>query len=205
MSNPTRLLLRLFIPLLLLSGCGDAPPNLPSVGPTDNILAFGDSLTFGTGAQAGQSYPEVLTQLSTRRVIKSGVPGERTAEGKTRLQAVLDEHQPRIVLLCEGGNDILRRVPRKQIVTNLKEMIAMIRASGATPILLGVPAPGLFPDTASFYAEIANSEGVVIENEIITDVLKDRALKSDTIHPNSAGYRRIAERIDQLLRQGGAY
>ena len=87
---------------LTLSGCGAPVPKLPKLGPTDVVLAFGDSLTYGTGAGESESYPVVLSQLIGRQVVAAGFPGEVTAGGLERLPDVLDEVKPRILLLCIG-------------------------------------------------------------------------------------------------------
>lgn len=190
--------------LALLAACSGKSPKLPRLDASDIVLAFGDSLTFGTGAAETESYPAVLSDLIKRNVVRSGVPGEVTAHGLQRLPEALQSHKPKIVLLCLGGNDMLRRIDDKTIVSNLREMIQLIRRQGAAVVLLGVPKPAIFGGTAAFYADLAKELGVHYEGEIITAVLRDNGLKSDPIHPNALGYRRIAERLAAFLKKSGA-
>ena len=189
--------------LVLLAACSDAG-RLQPLPPGGVILAFGNSLTYGTGARDGESYPELLAGLTGRTVVRAGVPGEVTADGLRRLRGVLDRERPALVILCHGGNDILRKRPLEQAAANLREMIRLIRDSGAQVVMLGVPRFGLFLDTAEFYTEVAESEGVPIEADALPDVLSDNDLKSDAVHPNAAGYARLAQAIDGFLRAQGA-
>ena len=76
--------------LALTAGCGDKVPKIGKLAPADVIVAFGDSLTYGTGASEAESYPAVLGQLIGRTVVRAGVPGEVTAGGLARLQNVID-------------------------------------------------------------------------------------------------------------------
>ena len=96
--------------LALLAGCGGNVPRLGKLVASDVIVAFGDSLTFGTGASESESYPIVLGQLIARKVVRAGVPGEVTEGGLARLQDVIDEHKPKLMIVCLGGNDMLRKV-----------------------------------------------------------------------------------------------
>lgn len=189
--------------LLFLGGCGDGQATLTPL-PTDGvILAFGDSLTFGTGAPRDVSYPAVLEELAGRRVIGSGVPGELTSGGLARLPAELDKHEPALLILCHGGNDMLRRIGAKQMADNLRAMIALAHDRGVQVILVGVPKPGLFLSAAEIYGEIAAEAQIPIQAEALADILGDNALKSDAIHPNATGYRRLAEAIASLLQDVG--
>lgn len=190
--------------LVLLAACPSKSPQLPRVESNDVILAFGDSLTFGTGAAETQSYPVILSALIGRNVVRAGVPGEVTARGLQRLPSALATHKPKIVLLCLGGNDMLRKVDDQIIVANLREMIQLIRVQGAAVVLLGVPKPALFGGAAKIYGELADDLGVPYDGDIITSVLRAPGLKSDLIHPNAQGYRKIAEGIAALLKKSGA-
>ena len=190
--------------IFLLTACPGKSPPLPRVAAADVILAFGDSLTFGTGAAETESYPAVLGGLIGRNVVRAGVPGEVTAQGLQRLPSILDTHKPKLVLLCLGGNDMLRRTDDKTIAANLREMVQLIRRQGAAVVLLGVPKPALFGGAAKFYGELANELGVAYDSEIINNVLRDPGLKSDPIHPNAQGYRKIAEQLAEFLKKAGA-
>jgi lysophospholipase L1-like esterase len=197
---------RLFVALLavlFLAAC-DRGPTLPRLAPHDVIVAFGDSLTHGTGASPDTAYPAVLAALTGRTVINAGVPGDTTASALARLPAVLDQHKPRLVLLCLGGNDMLRRQPAAATENNLRLLVQTVRASGAEVVLIGVPEPKVFGGSPDFYARVAEDMRLPLEADVFNEVLKDNRLKADPIHANAAGYRVVAERLAQFLRDSGA-
>jgi lysophospholipase L1-like esterase len=189
--------------IALAAACGKTP-KLERLPNEAVVLAFGDSLTYGTGAAEAESYPAQLEQLIGRRVVRAGVPGEVTAQALARLPGVLDEHAPRLLLLCIGGNDFLRRTGRAQAEQNVRAMVKLARSRGIDVLLIGTPEPGLLVTPPAFYADIAEELGVPYEAAVIGEVLKDTALKSDPIHPNARGYRVIAERLAAALKQSGA-
>ena len=189
---------------VLLAGCGSGTPRVAKLGASDVVLAFGDSLTYGTGARSEDSYPVVLGQLIGRTVVRAGVPGEMTAGGLQRLPGVLDEYQPRLVIICLGGNDMLRKVAPANIEANLREILQLIKSRGLDVMLIGVPAPGLITSAPQFYEKLAQEFRVPYEGKVVTSVLYKAELKSDPVHPNAAGYRRMAEAVAKLLRDAGA-
>jgi lysophospholipase L1-like esterase len=186
------------------AACADKTHQLARLGPDDVVLAFGDSLTYGTGAAPEEAYPNVLGQLIRHRVVGAGVPGETTSDGLARLPAVLDEVQPRLLLLCMGGNDMLRRMDAATTEANLRAMAQLATARGIGVVLIGVPEPVPFGATAKVYTRVARELDIALEQQILQDVLFDRELKSDQIHPNARGYRRIAQALADLLQRAGA-
>ncbi len=168
------------------------------------MLAFGDSLTYGTGVDSENSYPSLLGTLIGREVINAGIPGETTRQGLARLPGVMSQYNPDLVILIEGGNDFLRRLPRKETRENLHRMVELIKSGGAQVILVAVPEPNLLLSSADLYEELARELRVPYLDGVLAEILSDRALKSDPIHPNQAGYRRLAEAIAVFLQEQGA-
>jgi lysophospholipase L1-like esterase len=188
----------------LLGGCGERVPRVPAVGPGEVIVAFGDSLTYGTGASESESYPAVLEQLIGRKVVRAGVPGEVTAQGLARLPALIEEYRPALVIVCLGGNDMLRKVDETQIRSNLRQIIIALKGRGISVVLVGVPRPALLTSAAAFYGELAQEYRLPYEGRVLNEVMHQLELKADLIHPNAKGYRRIAEAIAELLKKAGA-
>lgn len=198
-----RIVLACILTAYLMGGCGrDAA--LPVLAEDAVILAFGDSLTFGTGAQPDESYPSVLSRLTGRRVVNAGVPGEISADGLKRLPGELERHKPALLILCHGGNDFLRKTGAEQTAANVEAMIRLAQQRGAAVLLLGVPRPGLFLSAAEFYERAADDHGAAYLEDVIPDVLSDAGLKSDAVHPNKDGYHTLAEGIYALLQDAGS-
>ena len=189
--------------VLLAAGCGERP-KLERLPADAIVLAFGDSLTFGTGANEDESYPAQLERMIGRRVVRAGVPGEVTAQALARLPGTLDEHAPRLLLLCIGGNDFLRRLGNQQAERNVREMVRLARNRGVAVMLIATPEPGLTVTPPGFYSVIAKEFRLPYEDSVIGTVLRDASLKADPIHPNARGYRIIAERVAEQLKQSGA-
>ena len=188
---------------VLLSGCGDSSLQIEPLPYDGTILSFGDSLTYGTGVKRQESYPSVLQELTGRTVVNAGVPGELTAEGLKRLPGLLDKHQPDLLILIHGGNDMLRKKSLEKAVDNLRQMIEISRSKNVPVVMMAVPNPTLILSPADFYEELAEEMKVPIEVDAIADVLQYPSNKSDAVHPNAKGYRIMAESIYELLNSIG--
>lgn len=187
----------------LLASCGDA--SLKALEKGDVIVAFGDSLTAGRGVTEDMAYPAVLSELTGFTVINAGVSGETTDEGLLRLESVLDKEYPNLLILFEGGNDILQNKDLSQTKANLDDMITIARQKGVQVVLVGVPRKQLFSSTAELYDELADAHDLPIEDSIVASLLRKPAMKSDSVHFNVQGYRALAQAIATMLDEAGAF
>lgn len=173
--------------------------NLDSRGA--NIIAFGDSLTAGYGAQRGEDYPSRLSALIGGPVINAGVSGDTTQSALARLDNDVLARDPRIVIVGLGGNDFLGGVPIATTEANLREIVRKIENAGAMVVLLGFRFPSLTADYESMYERVAKDEGCLLVARILRGILNDSSMKSDAIHPNARGYALMAERIASPCRK----
>lgn len=203
---------RHFIAALLaaiaLVGCGEQA-KLTAIPRGAAVLAFGDSVTYGTGAGAGEDWPSRLAEATGWNVINAGVPGDTALAGKSRVGDLLETHRPDAVIVEIGGNDFLRRRAQSAVKEDLREILRQVKHSGARPILVAVPELSLLgviagrPDDAPIYAELAEEEGVPLIERVFADVLSQPELCADKIHPNAAGYAWMAAEIHKALQQIG--
>ena len=161
---------------LLLVACGDAPTVSP-LAPGATVLAFGDSLTRGTGAPAGSGYPEALGRMTGLRVIGEGIPGEVSSRGRSVSQPV------RNVVRRSWSSCAVAMTPcgicLRPKWENLQAMVAAIRAADADVVMLGVPERNLTLSAPAFYADVAEDLGVPIDLETLPGLMRDRSVKSD--------------------------
>ena len=199
------MLRKLFLLFLLsiLFSCSDTV-RLQPLDQDSIILAFGDSLTYGTGTSRNNAYPAVLERLTGRKVINAGIPGETSNRGVLRLANLIDQYQPDLVIICHGANDILRKLDLNRTRDNIQQMIDMVRLNNSQVILVGVPEFSLFLDTSPIYQSLAEQNKIPLEENSLSNIIGNNALKSDHIHPNSDGYRVLAENITSLLERSGA-
>jgi len=203
-----RIILRLcfFILLLTLLISCDSSDNgrLTALRPNDVLLAFGDSLTSGVGARPELGYPAQLNRLLSRKVVNAGVPGEISAEGARRLPGLLDQHKPELLIICHGGNDILRKLDREELRTNLRRMYEAANQRDIKVVLIAVPQLGFGLEDVKLYQELAEELKIPILQGTLAELLAINQYKSDPIHLNGQGYGKLAEAIADLLAENGA-
>ncbi|HKJ13914.1 MAG: arylesterase [Desulfobulbaceae bacterium] len=187
-----RNILPLLLASLLLTACGGPEP-VTLRG--DNIICFGDSLTFGTGAPRDKSYPAQLAEMIGQPVINSGIPGDTTDRALRRLERDVLSKSPRIVLITLGGNDLKNGVNKKTAFKNLKDIVDTIQASGALVVFGGIRL--LFWDRGyeEEYEKLAAETGALLVPDILGGLMGHEELMHDTIHPNGAGYKIMAQKF----------
>jgi lysophospholipase L1-like esterase len=197
-------LIATFAALLLFLNMKPSSPATEPLTADMTILAVGDSLTHGYGAPEGQSYPALLSKMTGYHIINAGVNGETSEEGLRRLPKLLATHHPKLTILCFGGNDILQRKSLAALKTNLIQMIEMTKASGSDVLLIAVPNMTLFGlDPLDLYEEIAQETDIPLLSGIFSEILSQPSLKSDQVHPNAAGYQKLAEAVYESLKENG--
>jgi len=174
---------------------------LVSIPMDTKILAFGDSITQGYRVAKNDSYPSQLSNLLHVDVTNAGVSAEVSQEGLRRLKKILETSKPNILLLCEGGNDILRKQDLKKTKENLAKMIRFAQEKNIYVILIGVPELGLLNlQTASLYQELADEFQIPLDSSL-EDILNDSDLKVDNVHPNKKGYEILSKSLATLISQ----
>lgn len=195
--------------ITLLPACGKRAPKTQALPAGSTVLALGDSLTSGVGASADAAYPAVLQQLTGWQVVNGGVSGDTTAQALARLPALLQEHQPRLVIVSIGGNDFLRQMSAGTAKDTIRQISRTARAGGAQVLLVGVPQVSLLvADTGSLkdhplYAELAEELKLPLHADGWAAVLSNPGLRADSVHANAQGYRQFAEGLAQALRKVG--
>lgn len=204
---------RRFIQLLLasviLAACSGREPGLAVIPRGSPVLAFGDSVTYGTGAAPGEDWPALLAANTGWQVENAGVPGDTAAAARERIGPLLEQWRPALVIVELGGNDFLRRRSAGDVKADLRQILRDIKARGALPVLVAVPELSLLavvagrPRDAALYRELAEEEKVPLIGDVFSAVLADPALRADQIHPNAQGYRKLADGLLAQLRRLG--
>jgi len=174
------------------------------------IVAFGDSLTAGFGADPGNSYPDFLQKDLDRaglpwHVVNAGVSGDTTSDGVNRLSEVLG-YKPKVVIVEFGGNDGLRGLPLETSRANLAQMVTTLQNSRAKVILAGMTLPPNYgPEyIRSFeqiYGDLARKYHARLIPFLLIDVATNRSLmQRDGLHPTAQGNEKVAETVMKYLK-----
>ncbi len=181
--------------LLLAAACGPDVPNLDSPGKT--IVCLGDSITSGFGAEPGQPFPALLAAKLDREVINEGVPGDTAEDGLARVDQAL-AHNPWMVIVELGGNDILQRVPPERTEAALRQVLDRLLAARVVPVLveLEVPFAGRYSDV---FERVEDDYDIPVVEGVLREILLDPALKADEVHPNAQGHVKLAEAVAEVV------
>lgn len=187
---------------IVLAACGGCQKftNDPPSG-NGPIVALGDSLTSGVGADEAGAYPDFLSRELGEPVLNRGVSGDTTEDGLRRLEKDVLAANPRVVIVWLGANDILRQLSEAQAVENLTQIVEAIQARGALVVLVGVPDAPFRPSLNDGVKRLAEEKGCVYVPNPLRGILIDPGLKSDQLHPNSRGYERVAGRIAKKVKK----
>jgi acyl-CoA thioesterase I len=194
--------------LTSIAACGESA-KYAAIPKGATVLILGDSLSYGTGAKDGEDYPALLAKSTGWKIVNKGIPGDTSAGGLERLPDLLTEYQPQLLIVELGGNDFLHQVPKSQTEANLKAILSLAKAQKIKIVLVAIPefnalraAVGSLADHP-MYDAIAKDMATPLITDVFSEVLSDRTLKADQIHPNATGYSKVNEKIYKALKKLG--
>ncbi|MEN2508696.1 arylesterase [Stutzerimonas stutzeri] len=174
------------------------------------VLVVGDSISAAFGLETNQGWVHMLQQrLDTEgldhQVVNASISGDTSAGGLARLPALLDEHEPGVVILELGGNDGLRGQPPAQLKGNLAAMIDQSRAAGARVLLLGMRLPPNLGQRyttafAQVYDALAEEKSLPYVPFFLEGVGGvEGMMQSDRIHPAAGAQQRLLDNVWPVL------
>ncbi|MBF0184009.1 MAG: arylesterase [Magnetococcales bacterium] len=181
-----------------------------AAGADARILCLGDSLTAGHGVAAGADFPSLLQQRLREQgfahtVINAGISGDTTAGGLRRLEWLLRQ-KPTIAIVALGANDGLRGLGTQEMKENLSAIVQRLKQAGVRPLLAGMRVPPNYgrrysEQFAAVFQQLAEEQQIPLLPFLLEGVAGEAELNfADGIHPNAAGYRRVAESVWTALQ-----
>lgn len=204
----------LFFLAITLAGC--SADRKASPGPGVSLLIVGDSLTAGYGISNPEekAWPALLEKRwksegflgSDQSVVNAGISGDTTQGGSSRLPTLLEQHNPKVVAIALGANDVRRQGRASQIQANLDQMVRASQASGAKVILIGVELPAALSFAASgepnrSVREVARKHGLEMTSIPLNVVSRKKMMLDDQIHPNGQAQEIIAQALREDLEK----
>jgi len=188
----------LFSFLFLPAGCAKREiAHIDSGG--ENIICFGDSITFGYGVGRNEDYPYLLSHMVAAPVINAGVDGDTSVDALMRLESDVLSKNPLLVIIEFGGNDFLKKIPVSETVKNVREMIVKIHSQDSMVAIVDISAGMLLRDYRSAFLQLAKEKRAIYVPGVLSGIITNPNLKSDFMHPNNEGYRLVAQRIDHVI------
>lgn len=175
------------------------------------MLVYGDSLSAAYGIPREAGWVALLERRLAEgkppwRTVNASVSGETTAGGLARLSAVLDRHNPGIVILELGANDGLRGLPVEQTAANLKAMATLAKQRGARVLLVGMQLPPNYGSsyTREFrdvYPGVAKQVGLPLVPFLMAGIAtRPELFQADGLHPVALAQPRLMENVWQELK-----
>lgn len=182
--------------LVLLIVLGWCLPALASTPPS--ILVVGDSLSAAFGIPLQSGWVQLLQQRLEKqgyphRVINASVSGDTSRTALSRLDGLLERHQPVIVIVEIGGNDGLQALGLQQLEINIRSMIIKNRDHQARTLLVGMQIPPNYgmeyaEGFAGIYPQLAEEQGIPLVPFLLEGVAThDDMMQEDNIHPSGKG------------------
>ena len=178
------------------------------------LLVLGDSLSAEYGLARGSGWVALLEQRLAKEKIAAGVvnasiSGDTTSGGRSRLPALLKQHQPSHLIVELGGNDALRGLPLTMTRDNLQAIARAGKAAGAKVMIVGMQVPPNYgaryaQDFTALFGSVAKAEGAALVPFLLAGVADgpeaERLFQADRIHPTAEAHPRMLANVWPVLK-----
>lgn len=164
----------------------------------NSIVCFGNSLTCGYGSTDEQTYPYFLQQLTDIPVINKGINGNTSKDGLNRINDILTNKNS-LVIVEFGANDFFQQIPISETRKNIESIIDKLNQNNNIIVLVSTEDKQL-NKLYNMLKSLAKEKKVLFINGILNEIWNDRNLFSDEIHPNSKGYKLVANKIYKNIK-----
>ena len=183
---------------------------LPMVAAEKTLVVLGDSLSAGYGIAEEDGWVHKLQQRLSEefpqwRVVNASTSGDTTDGGLRRIDRVLADHEPELMIIQLGGNDGLRGFNVGDIRANLSRMVEKSLEADARVLLLGIELPPNYGGryTRAFrevFGEVASEYDVEILPFLLEGVYdREGMMQSDRIHPTADAQAVILDNVWEVL------
>lgn len=178
------------------------------------VLVVGDSISAEYGLRRGSGWIQLLQNHFDRekrpvRMINAGISGDTTSGGRSRLPALLKQHQPAVVVIELGANDALRGLPLSMTRDNLTNMVKASKDAGAKVLIVGMQVPPNYgrryaDDFAALFPAVAKAEGTALTPFLLKGVADGpnaaALFQPDRIHPTAAAHPTMLDNVWAALK-----
>lgn len=194
-----KLILAAAIIFILTSILFFAPKHKNIVNRANLIVFFGDSITAGKGAGAGEDFPSLIGKMLNVPIVNAGISGSTTNDALLRINEDVVRKNPSIVVIELGGNDLLEHVDAEVSRRNFDLILSKIKPTGAKIVVLDVKFFVFKQKHETDWQDLAKKYNATYVPDVLGGVITDSSLKFDDIHPNAKGYQKIAEKLIPIL------
>ncbi|GGY52103.1 arylesterase [Bacterioplanes sanyensis] len=175
------------------------------------VLVIGDSISAGFGLPVQQGWV-ALAQSSLQQqhpevqLINASISGDTTAGGRNRLPALLQQHQPQLVVIELGGNDALRGTPIQVIRNNLSAMVEQSQQAGADVLLLGMQIPPNYGAAytqafANVFQQVSDAHDTLLVPFLLEGIAtQPEMMQADGIHPTAKAQPHMSDMVSAKVR-----
>ncbi len=174
------------------------------------IIVLGDSISAGYGIKQEQSWVSLLQQRLAEKeyryqTVNASISGDTTSGGLQRIDNILTNHAPAIVIIELGGNDGLRGLNLKATKRNLLQIIEKCKKNKSKILLIGMQLPPNYGyaytnQFARIFESLSNEKNIALVPFMLKGIESNmHYFQKDGIHPTAAAQIILLDNIWPML------